>query len=100
MADDPVLKIRATGVGSMDVTEVSLNGQPIYPLSIDLRMADGELTRATMMVLDVIPDIETPAVQMAPLCWHTEAGTPCDADGCRQPERLAAGDRGTDPAEE
>ena len=31
-------------------------------------------------------------------CWHTEPGTPCDWDVCRQPERLAAGDRGTDPA--
>jgi hypothetical protein len=33
-------------------------------------------------------------------CWHTEPGTPCDRDVCRQPERLAAGDRGTDPATE
>lgn len=31
-------------------------------------------------------------------CWHTEADSPCDWDVCRQPERLAAGDRGTDPA--
>lgn len=30
-------------------------------------------------------------------CWHIEPGTPCDWDICRQPERLAAGDRGTDP---
>lgn len=30
-------------------------------------------------------------------CWHTEAGTPCDWDVCKQPERLAAGDYGTDP---
>jgi hypothetical protein len=33
-------------------------------------------------------------------CWHTEPNTPCDWDVCRQPERLAAGDRGTDPANE
>jgi hypothetical protein len=33
-----------------------------------------------------------------PPCWHTEPGTPCDWDACRQPERLANGDRGTDPA--
>lgn len=33
-------------------------------------------------------------------CWHTEPGTPCDWNICRQPERLAAGDRGIDPAEE
>ncbi len=30
-------------------------------------------------------------------CWHTEPTTPCDWNVCRQPERLAAGDRGTDP---
>jgi hypothetical protein len=30
-------------------------------------------------------------------CWHTEAGTPCDSDVCRQPDRLADGDTGTDP---
>ncbi|WP_393075179.1 hypothetical protein [Streptomyces sp. LN704] len=33
-------------------------------------------------------------------CWHTEAGTPCDWDVCNQPERLAAGDYGTDPREQ
>lgn len=31
-------------------------------------------------------------------CWHYEPDSPCDWDICRQPERLAAGDRGTDPA--
>lgn len=31
-------------------------------------------------------------------CWHYEPGSPCDWNVCRQPERLAAGDRGTDPA--
>lgn len=36
---------------------------------------------------------DNPPVQ----CWHTEPDTPCDWDVCRQPERLAAGDRGTDP---
>ncbi|MFJ5893779.1 hypothetical protein [Streptomyces californicus] len=30
-------------------------------------------------------------------CWHIEAGTTCDWNICRQPERLAAGDIGTDP---
>lgn len=30
--------------------------------------------------------------------WHTEPGSPCDWNVCRQPERLAAGDMGTDPA--
>jgi hypothetical protein len=33
-------------------------------------------------------------------CWHTEAGTPCDWNVCNQPERLAAGDYGTDPREQ
>ncbi|MFF9097602.1 hypothetical protein ACF1AX_31330 [Streptomyces sp. NPDC014802] len=41
------------------------------------------------------PD-DDPPVQ----CWHTEPGSPCDWTICRQPERLAAGDRGTDPADE
>lgn len=58
----PVLKIRATGIGWQHVTEVSLNGQPIYPMSVNLRLADREVTRATI-VLEVIPDIETPVEQ-------------------------------------
>jgi hypothetical protein len=33
-------------------------------------------------------------------CWHIEPGTPCDWDICRQPERLARGDYGTDPGTE
>lgn len=41
-------------------------------------------------------DEDDPPVQ----CWHTEPGTPCDWDVCRQPERLAAGDRGVDPADQ
>lgn len=39
-------------------------------------------------------DEDDPAVQ----CWHTEPDTPCDWNICRQPERLAAGDYGIDPA--
>ena len=39
-------------------------------------------------------DDDGPQVQ----CWHIEPGTPCDWHTCRQPERLAAGDAGTDPA--
>ncbi|MFD9834480.1 hypothetical protein [[Kitasatospora] papulosa] len=35
---------------------------------------------------------------VGPCCWHTEPGSLCDWDVCRQPERLAAGDAGTDPA--
>jgi hypothetical protein len=41
-------------------------------------------------------DPDDPPVQ----CWHTEPGTPCDWDVCKQPERLAAGDYGTDPREQ
>lgn len=37
---------------------------------------------------------DNPPVQ----CWHYEPDTPCDWDVCRQPERLAAGDHGVDPA--
>jgi hypothetical protein len=40
-------------------------------------------------------DPDDPPVQ----CWHYEPGSPCDWNVCRQPERLAAGDYGTDPAE-
>lgn len=40
-------------------------------------------------------DEDDPPVQ----CWHYEPGSPCDWDICRQPERLAAGDYGTDPAQ-
>ena len=40
------------------------------------------------------PEPDDPSVG----CWHTEPDTPCDWNVCRQPERLAAGDRGTDPA--
>ena len=42
----------------------------------------------------LMPEPDDPPVQ----CWHTEPDTPCDWNVCRQPERLAAGDRGTDPA--
>lgn len=31
-------------------------------------------------------------------CWHYGSGSPCDWNVCRQPERLANGDTGTDPA--
>jgi hypothetical protein len=31
-------------------------------------------------------------------CWHIEPDTSCDWNVCRQPERLARGDYGTDPA--
>lgn len=30
------------------------------------------------------------------MCWHTESPSPCDWNVCRQPDRLLAGDAGTD----
>jgi hypothetical protein len=51
---------------------------------------------ATEPVQQTDADPDDPPVQ----CWHTEAGTPCDWDVCKQPERLAAGDYGTDPREQ
>lgn len=68
----------------------------------------------TTQVRRIADALETPAVRydvaahddpttgdddaVAPTCWHTEPGSPCDWDRCRQPDRLAAGDPGTDPA--
>jgi hypothetical protein len=53
-------------------------------------------TEATEPVRQADADPDDPPVQ----CWHTEADTPCDWDVCKQPERLAAGDYGTDPREQ
>jgi len=53
-------------------------------------------TEATAPVQQADADPDDPPVQ----CWHTESGTPCDWDVCNQPERLAAGDYGTDPREQ
>ncbi len=53
-----------------------------------------DLDGLTMDFLDTGPD-DDPPVQ----CWHYEPGSPCDWNICRQPERLAAGDYGTDPAD-
>lgn len=58
---------------------------------IEWRRADGGHIGSTTAV----EDDDDPIVQ----CWHYEPGSPCDWYICRQPERLAAGDRGTDPAE-
>lgn len=53
-------------------------------------------TQATQPVRQTDTDPDDPPVQ----CWHTEANTPCDWNVCNQPERLAAGDYGTDPREQ
>jgi len=60
-------------------------------LENDLAEARDDLDQLRRDLAD--PD-DDPGVQ----CWHTEPGTPCDWNRCRQPERLAAGDPGTDPA--
>jgi hypothetical protein len=61
--DAPVLKVRASGASDQDVDEVSLGGVSLIGsvISIDLRLGARELTTATLVV-EVIPDIETPAV--------------------------------------
>lgn len=57
------------------------------------------LADAVMEVLASEPPTATDEDEGPPVqCWHIEPGTPCDWDICRQPERLAAGDYGTDPA--
>ncbi|WP_405924868.1 hypothetical protein [Streptomyces sp. NBC_00035] len=43
-------------------------------------------------------DVYRPTPEPTTQCWHTEPGSPCDWDVCRQPERLTVGDGGTDPA--
>lgn len=58
----------------------------------DVALRVFEAFRASETTTD--DDLDDPPVQ----CWHYEPGTPCDWDVCRQPERLAAGDRGVDPA--
>jgi hypothetical protein len=61
--DAPVLKIRASGASDQDIDEISLGGVSLIGsvISIDLRAGARELTTATLVV-EVIPDIETPAV--------------------------------------
>lgn len=50
---------------------------------------------AATQATDPAPQADNQPVQ----CWHTDPDSPCDWDICRQPERLAAGDYGTDPRE-
>jgi hypothetical protein len=61
--DAPVLKIRASGASDQDIDEITLGGVSLIGsvISIDLRAGARELTTATLVV-EVIPDIETPAV--------------------------------------
>jgi hypothetical protein len=59
-------------------------------------LVETPLTPSGEPVRQADADPDDPPVQ----CWHTEPGTPCDWDVCKQPERLAAGDYGTDPREQ
>ena len=65
------------------------------PSAIDIELDD--FLRRTGLRL--APDAVVSSKDDQPVqCWHAEPDTPCDWDVCRQPERLAAGDRGVDPA--
>jgi hypothetical protein len=68
--------------------------RPCRDASAQLRRLAGEAQQDEEPETD--EDDDNPPVQ----CWHIEPNTPCDWNVCRQPERLAAGDRGTDPADE
>ncbi|MCX4974231.1 hypothetical protein [Streptomyces sp. NBC_00620] len=59
-----------------------------------------QLPDVTVLLLTGVDgiDVYRPTPESTVQCWHTEASSPCDVDACRQPERLAAGDTGTDPA--
>lgn len=50
--------------------------------------------RAHLVPSEPLEELDDPPVE----CWHIEPDTPCDWNICRQPERLAAGDTGTDPS--
>jgi hypothetical protein len=66
-------------------------------VSVDLAPVNEHLASHQASLTTELP---APAVSFAPpvQCWHTESGSPCDWNVCRQPDRLASGDVGTDPA--
>lgn len=68
-------------------------GKPYTECLREIR-AEYAAQQATQTV-ELDDDEDDPPVR----CWHTEPDSPCDWDVCRQPDRLAAGDYGTDPAE-
>lgn len=67
MADEfPVLRIRAHGPSGAQVDEITLDGKPLYALSIDLSVSWDGLTTATIKI-EVTPDIDLPGcVTLAP----------------------------------
>lgn len=76
--------IRADRIGRFDRVAEPAPFREAYPDNPELWILD-----------ELIPHREdNPPVE----CRHTEPGSPCDWNICRQPERLTAGDRGTDPA--
>jgi hypothetical protein len=95
--DAPVLKIRASGASDQDVDEISLGGVSLIGsvISIDLRAGARELTTATLVV-EVIPDIETPAV-IAPAKTAAESGLPTGWAGSRSPPMVTTAGRSVPP---
>jgi hypothetical protein len=77
-------------------TDQLKRGAELLQAALDHDAPGAAATEATEPVRQVDADPDDPPVQ----CWHTEPGTPCDWDVCKQPERLAAGDYGTDPREQ
>lgn len=83
-----------------DAVFAYIRSQPKDFLPATVVTRNAMIWRAVAVALDALP--EPPAADEdddPPVaCWHTEPTTPCDWNVCRQPERLAAGDAGTDPA--
>lgn len=90
---------RTNGGGTVIVT-IDMPFVPAGAVSVEpvFQSANGEARVASLswrysgsLVIEYDEDEDPPAQ-----CWHTECG-PCDWNICRQPERLARGDRGVDP---
>ena len=60
----PVLKIRADGPTPQQITEVSLDGQRLYPVSVTLSLGSQSLTTATIEI-EVTPDLDVGATVAA-----------------------------------
>lgn len=59
-----------------------------------MTLEPGQVRRLLDEITHALDGPADPLVQ----CWHYEPGSPCDWNVCRQPERRASGDYGTDPA--
>jgi len=100
----PVIPAETTGDDDA-CRSVDVDGEPVLVRgSGDFTEQDakffGEIVRAAKRRYEA--EVAAPAADEdddpPAACWHTEPGTPCDWDVCRQPDRLAAGDHGVDPA--